>query len=59
MNIDQKVDKFALGGPTLNESNAAIVGSVITYRTATLDRAKAPIADDAHTKAGMFNSCTW
>ena len=47
-------DKMSLGGPVLSDDGETMIGSTFVIEFDTLDEAKAWVAEDPYTKAGLF-----
>ena len=58
--IDTIKDKILIGGPVRGDAGAhGPVGSIIVYRTESIDEAKALLANDPFAKNKLFASCEW
>lgn len=57
--IEKTVDGIFLAGPIFAEDNKTICGSLLIYKTDSIDTAKALIAADPYYKADIWETITY
>lgn len=57
--IDSIKDKILIGGPVRGGADGLPTGSLIVYKTESLDEAKKLLADDPFSKGNLFAKCEW